>query len=253
MPAPPTASTDGNLLEVFSSIQGEGILVGVRQVFVRLSGCNLDCAYCDTPFAPQPDCRIEDAPGSGNFRSLPNPVPLETLYAILFGWREELPGVHHSISFTGGEPLVQGETLAEWLPALRRIFPIYLETNGTLPEALEPLVPHLDMIAMDLKLPSQTGRPAPWEAHRSFLSLARERGCQVKAVVGEETPWEEIEAAARLVKETAPDVPLVLQAVTRGGKIAIPASTLIDLQTRAARIHPNTRVIPQTHRFLGLL
>lgn len=253
MPARPTQPTDGELIEVFSSIQGEGLLVGTRQIFIRMAGCNLDCAYCDTPFAAQPDCRVEDAPGSGNFRSLPNPVPLETLHAILFGWCQDIPGVHHSISLTGGEPLVQGEVLAEWLPTLRRILPIYLETNGTLPEALEPLAPHLDMVSMDLKLPSQTGAPAPWEAHRRFLELSRDRGCQVKVVVGEDTPWGEIETAARLVRDAAPQVPLILQALTRNGKIAVPGRALMDLQTRAARIHPPTRVIPQTHRFLGLI
>ena len=253
MPAPVTASTEGELLEVFSSIQGEGIWVGCRQVFIRLAGCNLDCAYCDTPFDPQAECRIEDAPGSGVFIGLPNPVSLETLYNILFRWSEKMPGVHHSLSLTGGEPLEQGDVLREWAPILRRIFPLYLETNGTLPDALEPILPYLDYIAMDLKLPSQTGHSAPWETHRRFLESARTRQCQVKMVVGEETPWQEIETAARLVQDAAPEVPLVLQAVTRNGKIAVTGRMLIDLQTRAARIHPLTRVVPQTHRYLGLL
>ncbi len=253
MPAPPTPSTDGQLLEVFSSIQGEGLYVGCRQVFLRMAGCNLDCAYCDTPFVPQPDCRLEDAPGSRNFRNLPNPVPLETLYNILFQWNEFVPGVHHSLSVTGGEPLVQAEVLREWLPALRQIFPIYLETNGSLPDALEPLLPDIDIVSMDFKLPSQTGLAPLWDEHRRFLTLARERACQVKMVVGEDTPWEEIEEAAILLQEVAPEVPLILQALTRNAKIAVSGRVLMEMQTRAARIHPPTRVIPQTHRFLGLL
>ncbi len=252
MPAQATPPTEAQLIEIFSSIQGEGMLVGCRQIFVRMALCNLDCGYCDTPFAPVPSCRVEDAPASGNFYGITNPVALETLTNILFSWNAETPGVHHSISLTGGEPLVQGEVLQEWLPSLSSILPIYLETNGTLPQALEPLLPWLAWIAMDIKLPSQSGSDLPRQAHRDFLRLARSRSCQVKVVVGEETPVEEIEVAAALVHESAAEVPLVLQPVTVAGSQGISARQLLDLQSAAARIHPTVRVIPQTHRFIGL-
>jgi 7-carboxy-7-deazaguanine synthase len=252
-PVPATPPTEAQLIEVFSSIQGEGLLVGCRQVFVRLALCNLDCRYCDTPFEPVAECRIEDAPGSGNFRSVANPVALETLHDILFEWNRVAPGVHHSISLTGGEPLVQAGVLQEWAPALARILPLHLETNGTLPAALEPLLPHLQWIAMDLKLPSVGGAEPLWETHRDFLALARKKECQVKAVIGEETTRGEVETAARLVHEVAPEAVLVLQPVTRDGRISLSGRKLIDLQTLAACIHPLVRVIPQTHRFIGLL
>lgn len=253
MPAPATAKNEAQLIEVFSSIQGEGLLVGCRQIFIRMALCNLTCGYCDTPYEPQPHCRVEDAPASGIFRSIPNPVSLETLYNILYTWDREASGLHHSISLTGGEPLVQADVLAEWLPALRKILPIFLETNGTLPAALEPLLPSIDWISMDIKLPSQTGCVTPWQDHCNFLALAREKECQVKAVIGEETSRREVEAAARMVEDVAPEVPLILQPATREGRIAISSRALIDLHTAAARFHPATRVIPQTHRFIGLL
>jgi 7-carboxy-7-deazaguanine synthase len=253
MPVPATAPSDGELLEIFSSIQGEGLLVGCRQVFLRFAGCNLDCAYCDTPFDSRDNCRVEDGPGSGNFISINNPVALDTLMSTLHGWCRQLPGVHHSISLTGGEPLQQAAILGEWLPALREQLPTYLETNGTLPQSLEPLLPHLDWIAMDVKLASLSGVPTPWMEHREFLRLAATRQCFVKAVVGEETPLEEITTTAQLVADCAPESELILQPVTRGGQVGLAARQLLDLQGAAARCHPRVRVIPQTHRFIGLL
>ncbi len=228
-------------------------MVGCRQIFVRMAGCNLACSYCDTPFAPTDSCRIEDAPGSGLFCGIPNPVPLDLLHDTLYRWLQAIPGVHHSISLTGGEPLLQAESLRQWLPSLSELLPVHLETNGTLARSLEPLLPFLDFISMDIKLCSMTGVATPWDDHRRFLKLARQKGCQVKAVVGEETPIEELEQAARLLHEVAPAVPLVLQPVTRDGGMAMSGRTLLDFQTRAARIHPLLRVIPQTHRFVGVL
>ena len=61
------------IVELFSSLQGEGLLVGERQVFVRFAGCNLECAYCDTPAARSapPTCRVEATPGAQDWQELP--------------------------------------------------------------------------------------------------------------------------------------------------------------------------------------
>ena len=60
-----------NLIEIFSSIQGEGKYVGCRQIFVRFEGCNLACRYCDTENAPgaHPTCQIETHAGSRSFET----------------------------------------------------------------------------------------------------------------------------------------------------------------------------------------
>ena len=60
--------------EVFCSVQGEGPYVGTRQAFVRFSGCNLSCNYCDTDFANPGTCDYEQVEGSGSFEKIPNPV-----------------------------------------------------------------------------------------------------------------------------------------------------------------------------------
>ena len=45
----PFAAKTATIQEIFSGIQGEGVLVGVRQIFLRFHGCQLHCRYCDTP------------------------------------------------------------------------------------------------------------------------------------------------------------------------------------------------------------
>jgi len=249
MPAPAIASTDLDLVELFSSLQGEGVWIGCRQIFLRLAGCNLDCGYCDTDFASRETCRVESRPGSGRYDLWSNPVGLAALLRRLEEW-SAVGAVHRAINLTGGEPLLQADRLVGWLPALRRIAPLHRETNGTLPGQLEKLLPQLDFVSLDLKLASTTGEPTPWREHREFLKLAGSLACQVKCVVGRETAADEVEAAASLLRELDSNDPLILQPVTVAGEPAIPGLRLLELQQAAGRIHPDVRVIPQVHPLL---
>lgn len=253
MPVPATAKAEAPLVEIFSSLQGEGILVGRRQVFIRFSGCHLNCAYCDTDFSASDQCKVERTPGAGDFELLPNPVALEPVVALIQAWKMAAPQAHHSISLTGGEPLLHADTLSLWLPELRQLLPIYLETSGTLPAQLESLLPHIDWISMDIKLPSLTGVATDWLAQKDFLQLATQTGCYVKIVVAETTPGEELLQAVELINSIDETLPLVLQPVTVAEKVAVSTSRLLEFQALIAACHSDVSVIPQTHRFLGVL
>lgn len=249
----PTAVADANLIEIFSSIQGEGPYLGCHQAFVRFAHCNLGCAYCDTPFAPTEACRLETVPGSGETELLTNPVSGVKLLEVLDRWLDSYPGLYHSISLTGGEPLVQHETLALWLPQLRERLPVYLETNGTLAHELEQLLPLIDIVAMDIKLPSLTKEPPLWDLHRRFLEVARRTEVFIKVVFWRDSSHDELEKAARLVAETAPGSSLILQPLTDRLNDSLTARELQQAQQLVARIVPGARVIPQTHNYLGVL
>ncbi|MSM38401.1 MAG: radical SAM protein [Geobacter sp.] len=241
-----------DLVEMFSSVQGEGILVGRRQLFLRFSGCNLNCSYCDTPLLPQPTCRIEESPG-GNFVDIPNPVALDTIASYLKTWLHDYPRLHHSLSITGGEPLLNADLLSDWLPLLHEFLPVFLETNGTLPEALGRIINNLDYISMDIKIPSTSGYTELWELHRDFLALAVATTCYVKTVVSLETSAHEIEQVCNLIATAGNDIPLILQPVTSQVSMPHMGRYLLELQSQASRTLTDVRIIPQLHTFLQVL
>jgi organic radical activating enzyme len=248
-------SDGADLIELFSSIQGEGALIGRRQVFIRFLGCNLACSYCDTNAdAAAAICRVESTPGRRDFHELPNPVAGKQLFALLERWQSGWPNVHHSIALTGGEPLLQVDLFKDWLPQLRRLLPVHLETNGVLPSALALVVRDLDHVSMDIKLPSSSGESSLWELHQEFLEVAAATDTAVKVVVNSATEHWEIERAARMIASVDAGIQFIIQPETADDlDVRITPLALLELQEIAAALLGNIRIIPQTHRFIGLL
>lgn len=218
-------------IEVFSSLQGEGPRVGERQVFVRLGGCNLHCDYCDEPESiPIPSGKILTAEAVKS--------------AIL---RLEKSRRHRSISWTGGEPLLHAaflEPLMAWARA--QGFQNYLETNGTLPRAMRALAPLCDVVSMDLKLPSSTGR-ATWGLHEEFLKEIP-KGTFVKVVLTSRATDAEWRQVLSLLKEAPRKLLLVIQPATPfGGVLPPPPSRVLHFEDLARRAGLDARVMPQWH------
>lgn len=235
------SGTEGYVNEIFSSIQGEGLYVGERQIFVRFAGCNLNCAYCDSP----------QALDLKNSRQMTTPEVTAAAEAL-----EKPKGLHHSVSLTGGEPLLQVEFLAGLIPELKSSLglPIYLESNGILAGHLEEIIELVDIIAMDIKLPSASGLAEYWKEHQCFLEVAFLKELFVKIVVTKETTAKEIDTAAALIAGISEKIPLVLQPVTPAGTIKHRPSgeQLLAWQSVAKRKLKEVRVIPQVHRVLQL-
>ncbi|MBP2650069.1 MAG: 7-carboxy-7-deazaguanine synthase-like [Firmicutes bacterium] len=237
-----------NVVEIFSSIQGEGKYAGCRQVFVRLAGCNLTCSYCDTPDSRNTGLAgtIELTPGKRDFAKISNPASLQDIAGHI---NHLLTSPHHSVSFTGGEPLCQAEALAELMATVKgRCF---LETNGTLPEKLKAVLPYTDIISMDIKLPSISGREY-WREHYEFLRLAAVKDVFVKVVVTKDTMPREFSKAIQVVAEVDPEILLVIQPVTPINNVAgVLPEKMLELQAEAMKSLSDVRVIPQTHKFMG--
>jgi len=242
-------------VEIFSGIQGEGLLVGRRQVFLRLAECNLDCAYCDTPESRTvpPYARVQLAPESEAFQLVANPLSVKQVAGFVA--RLYTPGrLQPALAVTGGEPLLQAEFLGALLPDLREQGIVaMLETNGSLPEELEKVVDLVDVIAMDLKLASAAGQGTPEEVTRRFLEVGGARDLFVKVVVTSETDEVELSRALKVVRAVRPESVVVLQPVTAGEDVTPPSpQKILRLERAAAAEIKNVRVIPQLHRLLAL-
>ena len=240
-----------NIIEIFSSIQGEGKYVGCRQVFLRLEGCNLNCTYCDTDSkaGTHPNCVVEEGAGTYHLVPYPNPISPERAAELVALAAAGVP--HQALSITGGEPLLHASFIRALAPHVH--LPLYLETNGTLYAELKKCIDCVAGVSMDIKLPSVTAHPV-WDAHVRFLEIAKVKDTWIKIVVAAESPDSEIDTAVRLVADTAPETMLILQPVTPCGGCMKPSSEqLLKWQETALRRLAHVRVIPQTHRMMDML
>jgi organic radical activating enzyme len=244
-------SCTGRVAEVFRSFQGEGLLLGRRQVFVRLAGCQIDCRYCDTAWAF--DAPASVAVPNGDGRRVDNPMTAESLGELVAAADPEgQPGGPAPVSLTGGEPLEQVEFCLALIAELSGR-DVMLETSALDATALAQLVPHVRWVAADLKLPSATGRSGCLDEHERVLSsgVLDQVETFFKLIVDADVDEDEMGRAADLLARHAPGRQVFLQPVTPlGGSPRLPTErldALVDvLMSRALPV----RVVPQVHKLL---
>jgi 7-carboxy-7-deazaguanine synthase len=241
----------GYLSEIFVSFQGEGAHVGRRHLFVRLAGCNLRCRYCDTPDSLERTATYT-VYGNRKVETRPNPASVTDAVALVASILRREPPID-AIALTGGEPLTQADFVADFLCAGRFPVPVLLETNGVLPRKLQDILPLVDIISMDIKPPSNTGEQPFWEEHAVFLDLCRGKDLYVKLLVDDATTGEDVEQAAALIAAAPPPVPTFIQPIVdQGGLPTISAQHLTHLYRVARQRLDAVRVLPQTHKLLGI-
>jgi organic radical activating enzyme len=242
-----------NVSEIFASVQGEGEHVGRRHLFVRFGGCPLRCRYCDTPdsLEPGPTCRVRWPGGREDAHA--NPLTVTALDGLVAA-RAAAEIRPHALALTGGEPLAQAAFLADWLPRRSVRLPVLLETAATLPAQLERVLPWIDIVSADIKLPSNSGEGARWAAHEECLRMSAGRDLYVKMLVDEDTDPAELELGARLVAAVDGAIPVFLQPIadTKDGRLRITGETLDEFYRRVAACGVDVRVVPQTHKVLGV-
>lgn len=237
--------------EIFESIQGEGLYIGSKQLFIRFCACNLKCKYCDTPFLP---VNINDKDSFYEY------TPNELISHI--NSKYNLNEMRY-ISLTGGEPLIWSDFLLEFMPKVKAKF--YLETNATITDNLEKILQYVDVISADIKLPSCSGISNAFELHNNFFkivkdykvdcAITRQFDCDdkkvfAKIVFDNDITEEEITNCVSLAQKY--DLELILQPKMNGNNLSINSQTMLKVFNKFVNKYSAVRLIPQVHKFLNV-
>lgn len=142
-----------NINEIFYSIEGEGKRAGLPCVFIRLTGCNLSCSYCDTKYASDNKC----SDFSFQELSITDIVNEVRKYSCL------------NVTITGGEPLVQPNIYLLIAALIRLNYEINIETNGSCSIATPSRFNNKLFYTMDWK--TQSSGESNWMRSENLLHL----------------------------------------------------------------------------------
>ena len=200
--------------EIFFSIQGESLFSGLATVFVRLSGCNLRCSYCDTRYAWQDGEEIET----------------DEVVKRVLSYKCGL------VEITGGEPLLQTETPRLIYTLLEKGYKVLLETNGSIDIKI---VDDRCIKIVDIKC------PASGESDKNkMINLKRlTYNDQIKFVI---TDRHDYDYAKKIIKLIKTDFP-------KGNILFSPVADLLPLDRLAGwMLHDNlkVRLHLQLHKFI---
>ncbi len=212
-----------HISEIFESIQGEGILAGTPSAFIRTSGCNLRCSWCDTSYT------------SWN----PEGEELDIDHIT-----SEIDGMADNVVITGGEPFLQPE-----LPELcREINDRHrtIETNATVYQDID-----VELVSMSPKLSNSTPMDSEWGDiheekrinHRVIDRFISSHDYQLKFVVSDEEDIEEIEDLLESLKRYERNRVLLMPEGVKAGELREKQRWVADLcRDRGFRFSPRLHI-----------
>lgn len=198
---------------IFKSIQGEGLLIGLPMIFIRLAGCPLRCKWCDT---------AEARTSSGKATSIDDIIQVIEKTKLKY------------VCLTGGEPLAQKEAISLMNRLLDKDYFIQLETSGAISLEEVPCSENI-MISMDIKCPSSGEKDKMDFSNVELLSQYD----QLKFVIADENDYE---YAKEIMKKFDIKAAMIMTPV--GG------TDLKFLAERVLKDKLQVRVMPQLHKLI---
>ncbi|HYY50014.1 MAG TPA: 7-carboxy-7-deazaguanine synthase QueE [Nitrososphaeraceae archaeon] len=232
------------LSEIFTSIEGEGILIGTKTLFIRMAGCHLGCIWCDTGYA------------------LPlNSGKEYTLGHVKDMISNELRPNTYKANFTGGEPLLQHYAVANLARFIKdKGLKTYLESSCFDSHRFEKVLPFIDICKIEFKM--RDSKAVDSEHHDRLL--INERECLDLSIECSKTTYIKVVVTASSsigeFRNLLQDVFTHIETRDLAGFIIQPSSAmdepslkkLLMFYDAVYPIYHNVRIIPQLHKLMGV-
>lgn len=230
--------------EIFTSIEGEGIFVGKKTLFIRLSGCHLKCRWCDTKYALPLDSGTD--------------YQIDEIKDLII---KELQPFTYKVNFTGGEPLLQTEAVIELADFIKKQTNLktYMESSCFDSELFSKVLPYIDICKIEFK--TDDSKVVEDEEYDNLilneikcleLAVESNKATYIKIVVTNSTNLESFKNLVyNISKKIKPSEILGFIIQPSFGIDQPTVNKLLDTYDIVQPMFPEVRIIPQLHREIG--
>ncbi|RPJ31258.1 MAG: 7-carboxy-7-deazaguanine synthase QueE [Nitrosopumilales archaeon] len=230
--------------EIFTSIEGEGIFVGKKTLFIRFSGCHLKCRWCDTKYALPLDSGTD--------------YQIDEIKDLII---KELKPFTYKVNFTGGEPLLQTQAVIELADFIKKQTNLktYMESSCFDSELFSKVLPYIDICKVEFK--TDDSKVVEDEEYDNLLlneirclelAIESNKATYIKIVVTNSTNLESFKNLVyNISKKIKPSDILGFIIQPSFGIDQPTVNKLLDTYDIVQPMFPEVRIIPQLHKEMG--
>ncbi len=231
------------LFEIFTSVEGEGILFGTKTLFVRLAGCPFTCFYCDTKESLPLD--------SGDEYSIEEACKLIDT---------NLKDQTFKVNFTGGDPLIQHQAVSQLAKHVQsKKIPTYLESSCFDSDRFSQVLPFIDIVKIEFKtrdsdfVDSKHYERLIENATQCLASsVSAKKTTYIKIVVSSKTKLEDFKFLVDKIFNTVSKEEIDGFIIQPTFGVAEPSlDLLLELYDIVYPYYVNVKVVPQLHKLIG--
>jgi 7-carboxy-7-deazaguanine synthase len=230
--------------EIFTSIEGEGIFVGKKTLFIRFSGCHLKCRWCDTKYALPLDSGTE--------------YQIDEIEDLII---RELQPFTYKVNFTGGEPLLQTDAVIKLADFIKKQTNLktYIESSCFNSELFSKVLPYIDICKIEFK--TDDSKVVENEVYDSLLlneikclelAVKSNKTTYIKIVLTNSTNLESFKNLVYNISKKIRVSDIVGFIIQPSHGVDQPTvNKLLDTYDIVQPMFPEVRIIPQLHKEIG--